>query len=74
MAKYGTRIPILIGLFIGIAGFVGLADSKGRHTLLAIILSHFITIPLGMGLAVPPITTSILATSQKHAQEQHRLC
>jgi len=64
MAKYGTRIPILIGLFYWYCRFCGLAASKGRHTLLAIIFP-FITIA-GNGLAVPPITTSILANVGKN--------
>jgi DHA2 family methylenomycin A resistance protein-like MFS transporter len=64
MAKYGTRVPILAGLVIAIIGFAGLliAQSGTPYWQLSI---PFITIPLGMGLAVPAMTTGILASVTK---------
>ncbi|QNK63833.1 MFS transporter [Pedobacter sp. PAMC26386] len=60
MAKYGIRIPILAGLFISIIGFAGLMIATANTPYWQLFFP-FITIPLGMGLAVPAMTTGILA-------------
>ncbi|NCD68442.1 MFS transporter [Mucilaginibacter agri] len=64
MATHGTRLPIVIGLIIVTAGYAGLqiahADTPYWH-----LFFPFITIPLGMGMAVPAMTTSILASVTK---------
>jgi DHA2 family methylenomycin A resistance protein-like MFS transporter len=64
MAKYGTRIPVLIGIVIFIAGFAGLLIIKADTPYWELFIP-FISIPLGMGLAVPAMTTGILATVDK---------
>lgn len=64
MAKYGTRIPVLIGIVIFIAGFAGLLIVKANTPYWELFIP-FISIPLGMGLAVPAMTTGILATVDK---------
>jgi DHA2 family methylenomycin A resistance protein-like MFS transporter len=64
MEKYGTRIPVLVGLAIFVAGFTGLLIAK-EHTPYWQLFIPFIAIPLGMGLAVPAMTTGILASVDK---------
>ena len=64
MAKYGTRIPILLGLSIGIAGFLALLIARADTPYWQLFIP-FIIIPMGMGLAVPPMTTNILANVAK---------
>jgi DHA2 family methylenomycin A resistance protein-like MFS transporter len=64
MAKYGTRVPILVGLLIGTVGFAGLLIAHAGTPYWQLFIP-FITIPLGMGLAVPAMTTGILATVTK---------
>ena len=64
IAKYGTRVPILTGVIIFVAGFVCLLIAKSGTPYWQ-LFTPFITIPLGMGLAVPAMTTGILATVDK---------
>ena len=64
MAKYGTRLPILIGVSVFILGFAGLLIA-GQNTPYWELFIPFITIPLGMGLAVPAMMTAILASVTK---------
>jgi len=62
--RHGTRFPILLGLAIAIAGFAGL-QIAGAHTPYWELFIPFFTIPMGMGLAVPAMTTGILASVEK---------
>ena len=64
MGKHGLRFPILIGLFIVTAGYAGLLIAKADTSYWQLFVP-FITIPLGMGLAVPAMTTGILASVNK---------
>ncbi len=64
MARHGTRFPVLTGLLIGAAGFAGLLIAK-TDTPYWQLLIPFIAIPMGMGLAVPAMTTGILASVTK---------
>ena len=64
MARFGTRVPILIGMAIFIGGFIILLIAKANTPYWELFIP-FITIPLGMGLAVPAMTTGILATVDK---------
>jgi len=64
MAKYGTRVPIITGLSIGAIGYAGLLIAHA-HTPYWQLFFPFIIIPLGMGLAVPAMTTGILSTVAK---------
>jgi len=62
--KYGIRPPILIGLVMFIAGFAGLFVA-GPNTPYITLFLPFLIIPLGMGLAVPSMTTGILSSVDK---------
>jgi DHA2 family methylenomycin A resistance protein-like MFS transporter len=64
MAKYGTRVPIITGLSIGAIGYTGLLIAHA-HTPYWQLFIPFIIIPMGMGLAVPAMTTGILSTVAK---------
>lgn len=64
MAHYGTRLPVLLGSVIAIIGFAGLLVAR-NNTPYWQLFFPFITIPLGMGLAVPAMTTGILASVTK---------
>jgi DHA2 family methylenomycin A resistance protein-like MFS transporter len=64
MAKYGTRMPILTGLVLAVIGFTGLLIAQ-EHTPYWQLFIPFIIIPMGMGLAVPAMTTGILASVTK---------
>jgi len=62
--RYGIRTPILIGLTIFAAGFSGLFIA-GMHTSYWQLSIPFLFISLGMGLAVPAMTTGVLSSVQK---------
>jgi len=64
IAKYGIRVPILTGIALFVTGFVILLITKAGTPYWQLFIP-FITIPLGMGLAVPAMTTGILATVDK---------
>jgi DHA2 family methylenomycin A resistance protein-like MFS transporter len=64
-AKYGIRVPIIIGLLIITAGFIGLMLIAKEGTPYWQLFIPFLTIPMGMGLAVPAMTTGILACVDK---------
>lgn len=64
MARFGTRFPVLLGLLIGTAGFAGLLLVKADTPYWQLFIP-FITIPMGMGLSVPAMTTGILASVPK---------
>lgn len=64
MPKFGTRIPILIGVALFVAGFAMLLIAKDNTPYWQLFIP-FLTIPLGMGLAVPAMTTGILSTVDK---------
>ncbi|MDB5001919.1 MAG: major facilitator superfamily 1 [Mucilaginibacter sp.] len=61
MQKHGIRIPILIGLTIFAIGFACLLVAK-QDTPYWQLLFPFFALPMGMGLAVPAMTTGTLAT------------
>lgn len=62
--RYGIRIPILIGLTLFAIGFAGLFTA-GLHTSFWQLSVPFLLISLGMGLAVPSMTTGILSSVNK---------
>ena len=62
--KLGTRIPVLIGVAISVAGFIMLLIARAETPYWQLFIP-FLTIPLGMGLAVPAMTTGILSTVDK---------
>ena len=64
IGKYGIRVPILTGLIVVTAGFTGLLIA-GANTPYWELFIPFISIPLGIGLAVPAMTTGVLASVDK---------
>jgi DHA2 family methylenomycin A resistance protein-like MFS transporter len=64
IARHGIRVPILTGVAVFVAGFIILLIAKAGTPYWQLFIP-FITIPLGMGLAVPAMTTGILATVDK---------
>ena len=63
--KYGIRMPIWAGLLVSTAGFA-LLVLAGRHTPYWVLLPAFFGLPLGMGTAVPAMTTGILTTVDRN--------
>ncbi|CAG4895295.1 MFS transporter [Paraburkholderia saeva] len=61
VGRYGVRVPMIAGSFVGALGY-GLLHFVDASTPLAAILVPFLLIPSGMGLAVPAMTTAILAS------------
>ena len=61
VAHYGTRRPMVIGALIAGAGYA-LLISVDAATPLAFVLTAFLLIPSGMGLAVPAMTTAVLSS------------
>ncbi|MEO8885999.1 MAG: MFS transporter [Mucilaginibacter sp.] len=59
MNRYGIRVPVLTGIFIFIVGFAELYSVKADTPYWRLFIPFF-TIPLGMGLAIPAMTTAIL--------------
>ncbi|CAM3928459.1 MFS transporter, DHA2 family, methylenomycin A resistance protein [Pedobacter westerhofensis] len=62
--KYGIRLPIMIGLVMFALGFAGLYLA-GEHTQYWKLFLPFLTISMGMGLAVPSMINGILASVDK---------
>lgn len=62
----GTRRPMIAGALVGAAGFA-LLLGLGAGTPYWRMLPGFALIPLGMGLAVPAMTTTILSAVDKTA-------
>jgi len=66
IGRAGTRRPMIAGALVGAAGFV-LLLGLGSGTPYWRMLPGFALIPLGMGLAVPAMTTTILSAVDKTA-------
>jgi DHA2 family methylenomycin A resistance protein-like MFS transporter len=60
-ARLGPRLPMVIGLVTGAVGF-GLLSRLGPDSGYAAMIPGLILIPLGIGLAVPPMTSALLST------------
>ncbi|HEV2483110.1 MAG TPA: MFS transporter [Puia sp.] len=63
--KFGIRIPIVYGLLVSAAGFALLVLAR-EHTPYWVLLPAFFGLPLGMGTAVPAMTTGVLATVDRN--------
>jgi DHA2 family methylenomycin A resistance protein-like MFS transporter len=63
--RYGIRIPIVCGLLVSTAGFALLMLAK-QHSPYWVLLPAFFGLPLGMGTAVPAMTTGVLATADRN--------
>jgi DHA2 family methylenomycin A resistance protein-like MFS transporter len=64
MSKYGNRLPLLGGTLLAAAGYAGLLMA-GSSTPYWQLFIPFLIIPLGMGTAVPAMTTGILSSVDK---------
>lgn len=62
IGKFGARVPMLAGALIAALGY-GLLHRAGAQTPLWALLVPFLLIPSGMGLAVPAMTTAVLASA-----------
>jgi MFS transporter, DHA2 family, methylenomycin A resistance protein len=63
-AARGARLPMVIGLVTAAAGFVALLPLDS-HTPYLVMLAGLIVTPIGIGLAVPAMTTALLASVEK---------
>ncbi|MFD1554420.1 MFS transporter [Paraburkholderia silviterrae] len=61
VARYGTRLPMIGGALVAGLGYA-LLIPVGANTPLVALLAAFLLIPGGMGLAVPAMTTTVLAS------------
>jgi len=63
-ARYGIRLPLLMGSILAAAGYAGLLIASPGTPYWQLFIP-FIVIPLGMGVAVPAMTTGILSSVEK---------
>ncbi|TDN63740.1 MFS transporter [Paraburkholderia sp. BL10I2N1] len=61
VGRFGVRVPMIVGATIAALGY-GLLHFIEASTPLVAMLVPFLLIPSGMGLAVPAMTTAVLAT------------
>jgi DHA2 family methylenomycin A resistance protein-like MFS transporter len=64
IGRFGTRRPMIVGALVDAAGFA-LLLALGPATPYLRMLPGFALIPLGMGLAIPSVTTTILSAVDK---------
>jgi MFS transporter, DHA2 family, methylenomycin A resistance protein len=62
VARFGVRVPMIAGAVIAGVGY-GLLHLVEADTSFAGLLAPFLLIPSGMGLAVPAMTTAVLAST-----------
>jgi len=62
--RMGSRVPMICGALVGASGFA-LLCALGEGARYPGMLPAFLLIPLGMGLAVPAMTTCILASAER---------
>ncbi|ARL93224.1 MFS transporter [Burkholderia pseudomallei] len=63
-AHYGARRPMIVGALIGATGFALLSMTRADTPVAALVVP-FLLIPGGMGLAVPAMTTTVLASVER---------
>ncbi|WGS52551.1 MFS transporter [Paraburkholderia sp. D15] len=63
VGHFGVRVPMIAGAITAGLGY-GLLHLVGANTPLIGLLLPFLLIPSGMGLAVPAMTTAVLASSE----------
>lgn len=61
VARWGPRRPMIIGAAVGALGYALLHMAHAGTPVVA-LLAPFLLIPAGMGLAVPAMTTAVLAS------------
>lgn len=66
VGRVGARWPMVLGAVIDAAGFA-LFLLLDAHSPYLLMLPAFALLPLGMGLGVPAMTTSVLTAVDKHA-------
>jgi DHA2 family methylenomycin A resistance protein-like MFS transporter len=64
ITRLGTRKPMIVGALIDLLGFGVLALASTRDSL-PLLVTGFLLIPTGMGLAVPAMTTTVLSAVHK---------
>ncbi|SDG35149.1 MFS transporter, DHA2 family, methylenomycin A resistance protein [Paraburkholderia phenazinium] len=64
VGRYGVRVPMICGALTAGIGY-GLLHLVGAATPLIGLLLPFLLIPSGMGLAVPAMTTAVLASVER---------
>ena len=64
MAKYGIRVPLFLGALMAAAGYAGLLIATSATPYWQLFIP-FLIIPMGMGVAVPAMTTGILSSVEK---------
>jgi len=64
VGRYGVRMPMICGALTAALGY-GLLHLVGATTPLIGLLVPFLLIPSGMGLAVPAMTTAVLASVER---------
>jgi MFS transporter, DHA2 family, methylenomycin A resistance protein len=62
VGRFGVRVPMIVGAVIAALGY-GLLNRVDAATPLLGLLLPFLLIPSGMGLAVPAMTTAVLAST-----------
>lgn len=62
VGRFGVRVPMIVGAVIAALGY-GLLHRVDATTPLIGLLLPFLLIPSGMGLAVPAMTTAVLAST-----------
>ncbi|WP_144110379.1 MFS transporter [Paraburkholderia sp. BCC1886] len=62
VGRFGVRVPMIVGALTAFAGYTAL-HFVDAATPLAVLLLPFLLIPSGMGLAVPAMTTAVLASA-----------
>jgi DHA2 family methylenomycin A resistance protein-like MFS transporter len=63
VGRYGVRVPMILGAITGGLGYGLLHRVDGATPLIGLLLP-FLLIPSGMGLAVPAMTTAVLASTE----------
>ncbi len=66
IGRFGTRRPMIVGALVAAAGYALLSGLDARTAFLR-MLPGFALIPLGMGVAVPAMTTVVLSAVDKTA-------
>ena len=64
VGRFGTRKPMIAGALVDLVGF-GVLGFASTTDSLGLLLLGFLLIPTGMGLAVPAMTTTVLASVDK---------
>jgi MFS transporter, DHA2 family, methylenomycin A resistance protein len=64
IARFGARVPMVLGGITGTVGYALLLHVDVSTSLPGMLIA-FLLIPSGMGLAVPAMTTAILASVEK---------